>query len=173
MPVPLTQTTNERAQISGSARWCNTPKQLKPQRFNGVGPRGMCCYLPEHVGADCGQPDAVGQPAQVREDAAESLAGRFGGRAHARTRVPHRQFLGAVPAFGSEDPVIFMHAAVISRSSSRGRPGQSRLSDCFLGKQVSRNWLGGLVVTFRLLGLFRPARPDDTDCVSEATEVAV
>ena len=54
---------------------------MKPQRFNGVGPRGMSCYIPVHVGADCGQPDAVGRPAQAREDAAESLAGRCGGRA--------------------------------------------------------------------------------------------
>jgi integrase len=54
---------------------------MKSQRFIAAGPRGMSCYLSVHVGADCGQPDAVGRPAQAREDAAGSPAGRFGGRA--------------------------------------------------------------------------------------------
>jgi hypothetical protein len=42
-----------------------------------------------------------------------------GSREHAHTLVPPRQILCAVPAFGGEDPVIFMHSAVISRSLHR------------------------------------------------------
>ena len=38
---------------------------------------------------------------------------------HARSRMPHRQLLCAVPAFGGEDPVIFMHSAVMARSLHR------------------------------------------------------
>jgi hypothetical protein len=44
---------------------------------------------------------------------------RRSSREHTRPRVPHRQFLCAVPAFGGADWVIFMHPAVISRSLER------------------------------------------------------
>ena len=35
-------------------------------------------HLPVHLGADRGQPDAIGRPAQARQDAAEGAAHRFG-----------------------------------------------------------------------------------------------